>query len=822
MPFGPLLLAALVAASPSPAPPSPYAAFVAGAKRQSGLFDVLTKDDQLYFDLSPSNLDTTYVIEGGIARGIGNAFTGRALDALPLQFVRQGNRIFWEVPNANYVAPANATGRLDLDQSIVANSVIAVTPIVAEDAVNKRLIVAATPLMGDFEHVLEVLNPRPPSGGLVLLAPAAGYSLSATTTYALGAKAFPTNVDLLVNLGLVAPPNAPPSIADPRGFSIVMHYSIIALPANSGYQPRLADDRVGYFVDTLKDLNDVRSPTPYVRYIDRWDMRKGPIVFYLTNEIPSEYREPVRQALLAWNAAFARIGIRDAIEVRDQPADPGWDPDDARYSSVRWITSDTPSFGAYAGIYPDPYTGQIYRAEIVIDGEYLRTIRNGYENDVAPAVTESDGDELAAAQQAHFAIAAARVLGYHLNADRFVRQFVEAAVMHEAGHAFGLRHNFEASTYYSLAQINDAAFTSAHGISASVMDYLPVNIAPPGVRQGAYFQLQLGPYDYWAIKYGYDTHVDPRAVADESGRPAYRFGTDENSTTLSPDPRIAPFDLSSDPLGWANEQFAVMRTVLRRLDARYSRSGGSYYEERLAFLAALQNQLRTASLAARYVGGMYTSRTHRGEPGARAPFSPLPRATSRRAFAILAANVFAPDAFTFPAQLMRDLGPDYFNGWGISTPPRTDLPATGLSDAVQGSVLNQLFSTINVARIYDVEATSPRGQAMSLADLFEWTRAAAFAEFPAHPNAGSAAHREFQRQYVDVLVAYTSAPSLLVAGLGVPREAQALARYELEQVRRTVRAALNDSSLDITTRAHLEDLESRCDRTLHGVNVLQP
>jgi hypothetical protein len=832
VPFGPLVLAAALAvASPSPGPhavvipppffPGSYTVFTAGATRQSGLFDVLTKNDQIYFDLSAKNLDTTYVIEAGIARGIGNAFTGRALDALPVRFVRQDARILWEVPNANFIAPKTPTEKIDLDQSIAEDSVIASTPILAEDKVTGRIVIATTPLLGDFEHVAALLSPHPTApAGLIVLQAAGGYGLNAAETYPIRAKAFPANVDVLVNLGFTAPANAPPSIPDARGFALAIHYSFIALPQNQGYVPRLADDRVGYFDDTLKDLNDAKSATPFVHFIERWDLRRKPIVFYMTNEVPTAYRESVRQGILAWNAAFAKIGVHDAVEVRDQPADPAFDPDDARYSTIRWITSDTPNFGAYTGVYSDPYTGEIYRAEIVVDGEYMRTVRSGYQENVAPAVTESD--EAAAAAQAGYAMVAARTLGYHLDADRFVAQFVQAEVMHETGHAFGLRHNFAASGYYSLAQINNAAFTSVHGISASVMDYLPVNIAPPNVRQGAYFQLNVGPYDDWAIAYGYASAADSKRVARLSADPAYRYGTDENGTAFSPDPRIAPFDLSADPLGWDDEQLALTAGVLGRLDARFDRSGGSYFEERLAFLSALQNELRTALGAARFVGGEYTSRTHRGEAGGSAPFTPISRETSHRAFVILARSVFAPNAFRFSPQLVRDLGSDSFNGWGITTPNRPDIPLVSIDDVVQGTVLNQLFNTINVARIYDIESSAKPGTTMRLQDLFEWTRDAAFAGALTHPNAASPAHRELQRQYLDLMIAYFGAPSQLIQSSGVPRESQALARYELEQIDRTVRVALRSSSLDITTRAHFEDLDARAQRALHGVNVLQP
>ena len=35
------------------------------------------------------------------------------------------------------------------------------------------------------------------------------------------------------------------------------------------------------------------------------------------------------------------------------------------------------------------------------------------------------------------------------------------------------------------------------------MDYNPVNLAPQGTKQGDFFTSVIGPYDEWAIEYGY-------------------------------------------------------------------------------------------------------------------------------------------------------------------------------------------------------------------------------------------------------------------------------------------------------------------------------
>src|SRR6202022_923383 len=104
------------------------------------------------------------------------------------------------------------------------------------------------------------------------------------------------------------------------------------------------------------------AATPFERFIERWNVDSGPITFYLTNEIPAEYRATVKRGTLAWNDASAKGGPPNAIVVKDPPSDPAFDPDDARYTTVRWITSDSSDFSAYSPHVSDPDTGQLIRA----------------------------------------------------------------------------------------------------------------------------------------------------------------------------------------------------------------------------------------------------------------------------------------------------------------------------------------------------------------------------------------------------------------------------------------------------------------------------
>ncbi|MBV8244384.1 MAG: zinc-dependent metalloprotease, partial [Candidatus Eremiobacteraeota bacterium] len=791
----------------------------------------------------PEQFGKTFLIEPVLASGVGSgAFAGRAYDAFPIQFERHGNRVLWVVPNTDFFAPAGSPVARSLSLS-TGESVIGASAIAGEDPASKHVLFAPTLLLTDFEGIGAELGrraaPPPPIAGGFVIRIGGAFSVDASRTYVDVAKALPANDELTVVLGFTGPENALSTVPDSRGFSIRMHYSVIAQPADDGYVPRLADDRVGYLDLMQKRYGSDQWKSPTVHYIARWDMRKAPIVFYLTDSIPPQYRDTIRNALLAWNDAFARIGIKHAIDVRNQPSDPAWDPDDARYSTVRWITSDKPDFGAYGGSLIDPYTGKILRASIVVDGEDVRAATRGYRDFGIAAHASPGADCLAVdcsystefADDAAFGRIALATQGVALNEEEYARDWIRALILHESGHTLGLRHNFEASTLYSIAQLQDPRFTAAHGIAASVMDYLPVNISPQGARQASYFQLRLGPYDYWAIRYGYvavpgvhrpdDERAALRAIARESSRRELRYGTDEDAAGEGNiDPRISVFDLSSDPLAYDEQQFQVSDELVHKLDRVFPKNDQEYYEERLSFATIMRNYVRAATLATRYIGGAYTSRSHRGQPGGAPPFAPIPRTTAHRAFTILANHVFSSSAFAFSPALMRDLGSDHFGDFSpVGGAQRPDFPVLQYIGAVQDIVLNRLFDPYSLARIADFEAEGGHSNGgMRLSDIFEWSRSAIWDDAQGRSSI-PAAHRELQRRFTDLMILIQAVPSQQITLLGTPREVQALARYELRLIGRQVAVDLDRADLDVGTRAHLEDVKARIGRALSAANV---
>ncbi|HEY0395068.1 MAG TPA: zinc-dependent metalloprotease [Candidatus Elarobacter sp.] len=840
-----------------------YATFIKTATTQPGVIDLVRKDDELYFDLKPENFDKTYIVLPSIERGVGSgAFAGRVYEPIQITFKLVGKRVLWITPNTRYVADKGSAAANSLAIS-VADSVILSTPIVAEDTAKTHVVVAPSLFLTDFEGIGADLGrgTTPPSlPGLLILISRPSFSVDASKSYYRSTKAFPSNDEISVNLAFNGPANALPTVPDGRGIPIGVHYSIVAPPQRDPkFVPRLADDRVGYFITARKRYGNDAAATPFERFIERWNLDNGPITFYLSNEVPKEYRATVRRGILAWNEAFAKIGRPDAIVVKDPPSDPAWDPDDARYTTVRWITSDQPDFSAYSPHVSDPDTGQIIRAEVVIDGESLRTIKRGYVERVRPAQrartnayampvsalglgAPSAADEAADEQSLECSMeedsVAQAALGSLLLArnpratpsdrERYAQEWLYDTVMHEVGHTLGLRHNFQGSTAYTFAQLHDPAFTRAHGTTASVMDYTPANVAAPRERQADYFPTKLGTYDEWAIEYGYRSFPNVRSSADEAvplsriaGRSTelgHAYGTDEDATAISIDPRIQRFDLSSDPLAFVDEQFRIDDDVTTRLMRPYQGDTRSFSDIRSGLITVLNNQLNNAALAAKYVGGIYSSRAHRGQPGATLPFRSIPRTEQRRAFDLLDRWVLSSRAFRFSPELLNAAAPvRYGIHWGANGVRRSDFPIREVVAELQDDVITEMFSPVNLARVADQELKVRKaGDTMTLTDLFAWTNAAVYDDVGRASIAP--AHRELQRRFADLQMQITQLPAAYADQLDLPRETQSLARQSLmrlsSRLDRAVAAARDDG-----TRAHLVDLRVRVNGVLNAHNV---
>lgn len=794
-------MAAAAAAAMQAGQPVPYEVFVRGATVQDGLIAIIHKSGRVYLALKRSQLNADFIQTAVPSSGLGGLGPAQGepyvAPARLIRFEKVDDTVVVRWPNTYTITRPNTPEATGVQQSLP-SSVVAVVPIAAAD--ENTVVIPASFLLGDVADFDSSINFGPPSPG--------AYRLDASRSFFAVTKAFPENDVLRVDqTWQSAAPNRIDNAPDPRSLEVLMTYNIIQAPTD-GYVPRIADPRVGYFTQPFINFStDQVNTSRTVHYIMRWNfgprtssapMRATrPLVFYLGSDIPYQYRNTVKSALLTWNDAFRRIGILDAVQVLQEPNDPSWDPEDIRHNLIRWLNTSSPAFGAEALLVTDPRTGEELNIGVnfdAVEGLAGRT----YRYVVAPARGLPDA---AAAE------------------NTFVQDLIWSVILHESGHDFGLQHNFIGTMAYSAKQMQSKAFTSRYGVSNSVMEYSPVNLWPKGTPQGDYFQLALGPYDYYAIRYGYGyirnastpTAEIPTLRRWASGwtNPWTRFASDEDvsfQTGHAIDPRVAQNDLTNHPLQWCDGQMKMMHGVMNAVTQRFPAPGHSYDEARQAFTTPFNYYLRCATMPAHWIGGEYISRAAKGDPGAGPPLSPVSVADERAAWTMLANGLFSESAWHFNPNVLNKLTyseySDFTDGsWAYAPTPRHDVAVTTIVNGAQNQTLSELFAPLTLQRIDDLQTKYSPGSTMSLTNLFDWARGSIFGELTGGINGAGPIRRNLQMAYAKRLSDMWVNPAP-----GTPADAQALARIQLEDLKHLVGLGLQSSRLSELTRAHLEAL----------------
>jgi hypothetical protein len=305
-------------------------------------------------------------------------------------------------------------------------------------------------------------------------------------------------------------------------------------------------------------------------------------------------------------------------------------------------------------------------------------------------------------------------------------------VLHEVGHTLGLMHNMKASQMLTPEQLQDRELTERIGNVGSVMEYPAINVSPPGRPQGTYYITRPGPYDNWAIVFGYSPELDDAARRDAhlalSTQPEHAFGNDADDMRWpgkAIDPHVNIGDLSSDAVGYAVGRFGLVNHTMNGLLDRHTVEGASYHELRNAYLILTGEMNSQAQVISRYIGGVHVDRAMVGQPGATRPFTPVVRAEQRRAMQALERHVFAPDAFRVSEQLashlqMQRRGFSFFAG---TEDPKIHDRALNIQRGVLTHVLHPLVLTrITDARVYGnaypvTEVMGDLTQAVFAADL---------------------------------------------------------------------------------------------------------
>jgi hypothetical protein len=828
----------------------------------------LKRDHTLYLELRPDQLDKDFGLVMHYSRGIGDF---NVIDGLPLsdsrlmRFRRVGDKIYLVHMNPRFTAEEDSPMRISLEDN-VGHSIIADFKIESEHKETKSVLINMTKfLLSDYPDIarwLKFYYGKKP------------VTLDKNRSYVEKVMGFPKNVEIDVMLTFKAsdfPVIGGAGISDYRSIPVGVRYSLFALPEKP-MRPRIADDRVGHFLVAIKDFSRDQEETPYVRYVKRWRLEKKdpsaeisepikPIVFYIDKSVPREYRRYVKEGIEAWNKAFEKAGFRNAIIAKEAPEDdPNWNAEDIRYSTVRWSAAHRMGY-AIGPSQADPRTGEILNADILISSEFVRSWMFDYQEmaapdeliekfmkarelqkELPPEISQyfclaQIGKSHQLAIQYIFLAGLGVIDGGKPMPKEFLGDAIRDLVMHEVGHTLGLRHNFKASSGIPYERLHDTTFTRRHGVSLSVMDYGPVNIAVDPVKQGHYWNKEVGTYDIWAIQYAYapvykQTPDEPfkysgelvktpeeelvglRKIARLATDPLHTYGTDEDNW-LGPyavDPLTNAWDLSSDPLQYARDRNAIVERVQPKLEERLIDEGEGYQRLRGAVSRLIFERFISLYPVTKMVGGLYFVRDHKGDPNGRPPFTPVPAEKQREAVKLLIDYAFDEDAFNFDPELLNKLAPNRWAHWGVGwfTIP-VDFPIHSYVLMVQSTLLGELLHPVRLGRMIDNEIRTPKDKIYTMGELFETLTSAIWSEIMERgPRSINSFRRNLQRAYIRQLVD-------LLLGKFVPEDAKSIARFELQNLSNRMGQILkSDAKLDIYTRAHLAESKARIDRALEA------
>ena len=611
-----------------------------------------------------------------------------------------------------------------------------------------------------------------------------------------------------------------PGITDPRAVHIVIQHSFIAVPDND-YNPRYDDPRIGYFMTQVTDLTST-SNTPYRDLIHRWNLIKKepsapisepvePIVFWIENTTPTEFRSAVKEGVLRWNRAFRSAGFKNAIQVRIQPDVAGCDAGDIRYNVLRWTSSPKPPFGGYGPSFVNPRSGQILGADVMLEFVYF-TNRVKYDKLYEDVYEKRDWTEHCFAgeylyQANQFGFTSTTISGYSEEVKkRIVHESLIRLVLHEVGHTLGLNHNFKSSYLHNNENVHKKGITEEMGLTSSVMEYPGINIAPPEIEQGEYYTTTPGPYDVWAIEFGYSTALENNELEESrlntilarSTSPTLAFGNDADDMRAPGkgiDPQAMIYDMSSDPISYASDRVELSKYLLDDLVVKYSDRGTSYQALRDAFSILLREHGTACRVISRHIGGVYVDRAYVGQRDSSTPFRVVAYDEQKRALNALDTYLFSPTAFNFSQSILMRLQSQRrgFNHMLQTEDPKIHDQVIGM----QKNILNQLLHQNVLKRLTD---SGLYGNKYSL-DKFMSDLTAAIYKDDMRGDVNTF-RQNLQTEYTQRLINVMKPEKTIIYG----HHAQAAAFKNLNDIKNFVRKQSGVSSATKTHRMYIDHL----------------
>ncbi len=797
-------------------------------KKIDGLFPLFqdTANGSMYLLVKKQQLGKQFIYFSYTENGVVAAghFRGSFRDNKVFTIRRYFDKVEFVVQNTSfYFDPKSELSKSQ--NANISEAILVSQKVLAENTETGDMLLDGNQIfLSEVMHQVKPSPAPPPFGGSLLLG-----MLSREKTKYINLRNYEKNTDIVVEYVYDNPsPTASggSEVTDERAVSIVLQHSLIEAPEQP-MRPRFDDPRVGYFSEQANDMTTPEAVN-YRDLIHRWRLEKKdkgvalsepvkPITWWIENTTPKEFREVIKAAGTQWNLAFEKAGFKNAVVIKEQPDNADWDAGDIRYNVLRWTSSPQPPFGGYGPSFVDPRSGEILGADIML--EYIFVTNRIKQEKLFDAgamfnqeATTPDKHFCNMDEYLHmtslFGLSVLDAQGTDgVEKREYLKQSLFYLVLHEMGHTMGLMHNMKASQLWNTTQVNDKKLTQAVGLTASVMDYPAANVASDKSKQGDYFTTRPGPYDLWAIEFGYSEALDDagkeqerlQKILSRSLDSTLIFGNDADdmrSPGSGIDPRVNIGDMSNDAITYSVERIKLVNQMLPKLKQKYSTNGQTYQELVQAYSISMGEWATATTVISRYVGGVYVERAVAGQQGAKQPYTPVDYKDQKRAIQALNTYLFSPNAFNATNGLFNTLQVQRrgFNFFGRNEDPKLH-DRFGM---MQEMVLMELLHPKTLQRITD---TRLYGNKYSVYEMMSDLTAACFNEDLT--TSVNTIRQGLQAEYVRrlIMAAGLDENNPMTASMYDPT-AKAAAMAQLKKIRSMLAASLATATGE--TKAHRE------------------